>query len=224
MKLQRLLVTFLILFIIGGVAWISINMNTTQNVHRDGKFYGSLYQPVVLEFIAETRRDYWEISYQTEGYMENDYDVAIYMVDRCNYDLIMKGDDPQSFSIMSEDFSAQYKIRPNFQGTCDLNNEIYIVWVVKEGTVIVTFDSQKVYCRSLISFSIFCTVGLGLLSILYIAYYRSKSDIETTQIPKMFVKNRREPTYCTMCGIAISSEANYCPHCGKVYHSPDLDI
>ncbi len=212
------LIVFLSLFIVGAAFWLTFNYITARRISLDSKMYGSPSQWIVMDFKADTRRDYWQLSYETDGYQQYSYSATIYMVDRCGYDTLMDSGIPQNYEILSFNLLDSGRMKPArlFDGNCDNQNELYIVWKITDGTVIVTYESTEVYFESLTWLIVYLFGGLALFGVLYY-YVKNKNTIKKKH-------RKRKKQYCPKCGVKLLVVAEFCPHCGEIFEAPNENL
>lgn len=222
----QVVTVFFVIFLVGGFVWFSLIKNHSNSQTWSGKKYGSPDKPIVLEFQAGSRHDYWELTYTTSGYNSYGYEVTVYILDRCSFDLYMQGSTPNSENIISENQVTTLTLRLNDVARCknDNDNAVYIVWDIQEGTVIVHSDSLKVYYFTVKGFYGYLFGGLALFGLLYtFVLYKSKRPSKDTKLVKKYSQRFIKRNFCALCGIEIPKNAEFCPYCGKVYTTPNLD-
>ncbi|MHA1111686.1 MAG: zinc ribbon domain-containing protein [Promethearchaeota archaeon] len=226
-KGARVLTVFFVLFLVGGFAWFTLIQKYSKSQSWSGKKYGSPDQPIVLEFQAGSRYDYWEISYTTSGYDPYVYDVRVLKMDRCNYEWYLEGA-PYGYGYLPDDQQNTLKLQPSYKSNCADDDIVYIVWDIQRGTVIANIDSYKVYFLTVKGFygyaiSSSALFGLLLAVVLYKSKHPSKFTTKQSKLGKKYYQKYSKRNFCALCGNEIQNKAEYCQYCGKVYTPPNID-
>jgi hypothetical protein len=227
-KAKRTITVFFVLSLVGGLLWFIVIRNFAIVQVQQGYLYASPSKPIILEFQTGNRYDYWELSYRTSGYHNYDYDCVIYKLGRCGFKDYIQYGVPYSYETLQNDQDEALNLKPNHAAYCKNDDIVYIVWDVRDGTVIVDYYSYKIWYRTIKGFYAYLLGSLSFISLLYIiSVYKSKQakiEIQKREnVARYQIRSRLKPNYCGQCGVNINKNANYCPYCGKVYSVPNLE-
>jgi hypothetical protein len=224
----RVWTVFFIIFIVGGLPFFILIHNISPTEEFSGKKYGSPDKPIVLEFQAGSRHDYWKITFRTLRYNMNDYMVRIYKMDRCNYEWYLENGVPYEYEYLPEDQVSTLKLQPEYKTYCEDDDMVYIVWDVQDGTVIADIDSLKVYFYMIkplygYIFGNLGFYGLILVAIIFRSKRPSRATLKANKLIQQHSRHNNKKKFCALCGNKIRKNIEYCPYCGKIYTIPDLD-